>query len=604
MKDYDIGEAFQRIEEEMISSMSRNLQRHLTTEAEEDLNYPMWQAEQLAAINEFKQNNKKMFSGTFSAINAQVEDVLKRANASGKMEQEAKILEAIQKGWRTVRPGSGLQASFFKINERKMKALISAITKDLKKAEYAMLRRADDIYRKTVFNAQVFYNSGAGTLPQCVDMATKDFLSRGIDCIEYSNGARVGIDAYSRMALRTAETRAYLQGESTKRDEWGVNTVIVNKRGAACPKCLQWVGKVYYDDVYCSTPVKDDKYPLLSTAIAGGLYHPNCKDIHTTYFEGVSTKPQPITQKQVDEANRVYALEQRQRYNERMIRKYKRLADGSVDEKNKEKYKKAASAWKKAQHDFISRNSDVPRPRSELQQGMGLPNIPRRFDDDFYNRYRQVLNDLVPDTVDKFEDTRYNKPDEWNSLKYNYRTVNRYTVDGDVPPKKILELDRAAWQTKQTGFDMSNYHGRNRNRVKDTKGGNAAAMEFDGKTYFAHSKASVPGEPEYDSYVGEYELIGLRKDRKFKTRMLGDGVPREHDTEAKFLEFVASAKDPADTFEVTILSEKHICESCQGVVDQFTKMYPNAKVNIVSGKLGYNGDPKGGNTWKYRKKVK
>lgn len=371
MKDYDIGEAFQRIEEEMISSMSRNLQRHLITETEEDLNYPMWQAEQLAAINEFKQNNKKMFSGTFSAINAQVEDVLKRANASGKMEQEAKILEAIQKGWRTVRPGNGLQASFFKINERKMKALISATTKDLKKAEYAMLRRADDIYRKTVFNAQVFYNSGAGTLPQCVDMATKDFLSRGIDCIEYSNGARVGIDAYSRMSLRTAETRAYLQGESTKRDEWGINTVIVNKRGAACPKCLQWVGKVYYDDVYCSTPVKDDKYPLLSTAIAGGLYHPNCKDIHTTYFEGVSTKPQPITQKQADEANRVYALEQRQRYNERMIRKYKRLADGSVDEKNKEKYAERAKEWEAIQRDSAHQNSDVVHMRRDSRCDAG-----------------------------------------------------------------------------------------------------------------------------------------------------------------------------------------------------------------------------------------
>lgn len=73
---------------------------------------------------------------------------------------------------------------------------------------------------------------------------------------------------------------------------------------------------------------------------------------------------------------------------------------------------------------------------------------------------------------------------------------------------------------------------------------------------------------------------------------------------AVVLEFSASVKEPTDTFEVTILSEKHICESCRGVVDQFTKMYPNAKVNIVSGKLGYNGDPAGKKTWKYRKRMK
>ncbi len=201
-----------------------------------------------------------------------------------------------------------------------------------------MLRRANDIYRKTIFNAGVFYNSGVGTLQQSVDMATKDFLSRGIDCIEYSNGARVGIDTYASMALKTSQTRAYLQGESTKRDEWGIATVIVNNRGAACPKCLQWVGRVYYDDVYGSVPITDDKYPRLSEAIAGGLYHPNCKDTHTTYFEGISTRPKKVTQAQVDEANRVYALEQKQRYKERVIRKYKRLAEGSVDPEKKAKY--------------------------------------------------------------------------------------------------------------------------------------------------------------------------------------------------------------------------------------------------------------------------
>ena len=117
------------------------------------------------------------------------------------------------------------------------------------------------------------------------------------------------------------------------------------------------------------------------------------------------------------------------------------------------------------------------------------------------------------------------------------------------------------------------------------------------------SRASNPGDLAYDSYIGKYELVGLRQDRKFKTSVINH-IPREYDTEAKFLEFVASKKKPTDAFEVTILSERHICQSCQGVVEQFEKMFPNAKVNIVSGKLGYNGDELGGKTWKYRKRVK
>lgn len=373
---YDIGEAFQKIEEEMIASMSRNLKRHIETEKKEGLNYSMWQAEQLAALNNFRKDNKKQFSGYFSTINGKIAEVLQKANETGLMEQEINILEAIRDGLKIYNYDSAksLRGQFFKLNERKMNALIKATQNDMAKAETAMLRMANDEYRKIIFNSEVFYNSGAGTLSQCVDMATKDFLSKGISCIEYANGARVGIDVYSRMALRTAQTRAYLAGEATKRDEWGINTVIVNRRGVACPRCLKWVGKVYYDDVYGSSPVPSPaKYPLLSEAIAGGLYHPNCKDIHTTYFEDVSSPPKPMTQKEIDEANRVYALEQRQRYNERQIRKYKRLVMGSTDPENIAKYTDRLKYWQTEQRDFIQANSDVLKRRSELEKIFDAP---------------------------------------------------------------------------------------------------------------------------------------------------------------------------------------------------------------------------------------
>ncbi len=375
MAYYDIGEVFQRIEEDMIASMSRNLKRHIKTEKEEGLNYTMWQAEQLAALNEFKRNNSSLFSSYFSTINDQIEEVLKKAHASGKMEQEEEILKAIREGWSTaLKSQDMLQGAFFRINERKLNALIDSVKNDMQKAETAMLRMANDEYRKIVFNSQAYYNTGAGTLPQCVDMATKDFLSKWITCIEYANGARVGIDVYSRMAIRTAQTRAYLLGESVKRDEWGINTVIVNKRGVACPKCLQYVGKVFYDDVWGSSPVPSPaKYPRLSEAISGGLYHPNCKDIHTTYFEGVSTKPKPMTKEQIAEANRVYDLEQRQRYYERTIRKYKRLYNGSTDPENAVKYKEKLHYWQGVQDEFIKANSDVLKRRPELEKVFSLP---------------------------------------------------------------------------------------------------------------------------------------------------------------------------------------------------------------------------------------
>ena len=421
MAYYDIGEVFQKIEEDMIASMSRNLKRHLSTEKDEGLNYAMWQAEQLSALNEFKRNNSALFKNYFSTINEQIEEVLQKAHASGEMEQEAKILEAIREGWSTAsRTSDAMQGAFFKINERKLKALIDSVEKDMRKAESAVLRMANDEYRKILFNSQAYYNTGAGTLPQCVDMATKDFLSKGINCIEYANGARVGIDSYARMAIRTAQTRAYLLGESAKRDEWGISTVIVNKRGVACPKCLRYVGRVFYDDVWGSTPVPSPaKYPRLSDAIAGGLYHPNCKDIHTTYFEGISTPPEPMTEAEKKEAARVYDLEQQQRYNERQIRKYKRLSDGSVDPENQTRYQEKLEFWQTKQRDFVKANRDVLKRRYDNESTLGIGPIDNKDTRKTVESMRRevakiedmraVLGEAkIPESVDIFEKMPYN----------------------------------------------------------------------------------------------------------------------------------------------------------------------------------------------------
>ncbi len=362
MSDYDISKAFQRIEEYLISSMIRNMKHHLSLEETEDLNYTMWQAKQLEALQAYRMDNQKIFTSYFSTINDQIKTALKKAYKSGQMDQETEILEALKKGFRVPKgKSSGLYGEFFKINQRKLNALITATVHDMQKAETAMLRMANDQYRKIIFDAQVYANTGVGTLEQAVDMASKDFLARGLNCIEYSNGARVSIDSYARMAIDTANTRAYLQGESAKRDEWGISTVLVTRRNVACPKCLKWIAKVYYDDIYGNVPVPDNKYPKLSAAIAGGLYHPNCKDSHTTYFEGINTPPKPLTQAEIDEANRVYSLQQQQRFNERNIRKYKRLRDGSLDSDNKEYYSQKVKEWQGRNNDFVKKNEKVLR---------------------------------------------------------------------------------------------------------------------------------------------------------------------------------------------------------------------------------------------------
>lgn len=284
MDDYDITAAFEAIERELIASMMRNMSRHRAEETNEGYEWSMWQAEQLKALEKYKRENQKRYKKQFKSINKQIAVLIQQARQEGNMEQEIKILQAIKKGWKVyVKNGSprpkSMTAEFFRLNDRKMAALIEATVHDMEKAEKAILRKAEDDYRKAIFNAQVYANTGAGTYEKAVDMATRDMLSRGLGCVEYANGSRHTLSDYAGMAIRTASKRAYLYGEGEKRQEWGITTVIMAKRGNPCPKCLPFVGKVLVDDVWSGgrsdgyDPETGKQYPTISHAIECGLYH-------------------------------------------------------------------------------------------------------------------------------------------------------------------------------------------------------------------------------------------------------------------------------------------------------------------------------------------
>lgn len=346
--EYDIGAAFQAIEDELIKSMIRNMDRHRAEETKEGIEWSMWQAEQLKALEKYKQENQKRYQRQFKDLNKEMGELIRIARQKGNMQQEIQILNAIRKGFPAKKISKGATAEFFRMNDRKLEALIKATTNDMQQAETAVLRMANDQYRKAIFNAQVYANSGAGTYEKAVDMATRDMLSRGLNCVEYANGARHTLADYADMAIRTASKRAYLQGEGEKRQEWGITTVIVNKRGNPCPKCLPFVGKILIDDVWSGGKKSDGPYPLMSKAIKAGLYHPRCKDSHTTYFPGISTADDTWTKEELESIGQANKQEAEQQHAERQHEKFERLAKYSLDEENQEKYGLKADMWKTA----------------------------------------------------------------------------------------------------------------------------------------------------------------------------------------------------------------------------------------------------------------
>lgn len=344
--DYDISKAFEKIENELISSMIRNFKNHRVEEDKNNFCWTQWQAEQLKSLEEYRKHNAKKFGRRFKTINGKVEEMIRTAKADGNASQEAEILEAVKDGFKAPKkPSAHSTAEFFKVNDRKLDALIKSTTDDLKKAETAVLRMSNDKYRKAIFNAQVAMNTGAVTYEKAVDMACKDMLNAGLNCVEYKNGARHTLSDYADMAVKTANKRAYLRGEGEKRAEWGVSLVVVNSRQGGCPDCAKYIGKVFIDDVYSNGKKSDGNYPLLSTAIKNGLFHPRCKDSTSTYYPELDDLDAPLSEDEIKELDRQRGIEEKQQYAQRQAERFDRRAEYSLDKDNKRIAQTRADEW-------------------------------------------------------------------------------------------------------------------------------------------------------------------------------------------------------------------------------------------------------------------
>ena len=337
--EYDIKKVMEEIELQLIASMKRTLWSHKEDEKVKGFDWPQWQTLKIKQFEDYKKANKEIFNNNTKGLNRYLYKHIKEQFKEGAGRTNK---QAIQSGI-IKNEDSQLGGSFFGLNHRKLDALIKSTKSDMKDVKYATLRMANDQYRQIIYKAQVFANTGAGTVKQAIDMASKDFLARGFNCIEYKNGTKHNIADYCDMAIRTANKRANLMGEGEMRKKLGNSLVYVSKHGGACDKCTPWEGRVYIDDVWSGGTEKDGKYPLLSTAIAGGLFHPRCHHGISTYYEGINDEPEEVTQAKEhhnEEDRYTQYLQQRQN-------QYQRLAAGSLLPENVLNYKNKANELQK-----------------------------------------------------------------------------------------------------------------------------------------------------------------------------------------------------------------------------------------------------------------
>lgn len=366
--DYDamIAGYYQEMELDIIASMKRNLSRHIKDEEDVGFEFPQWQAMKLKELKRYQRQNQRIIAGVGNKVSKKVSEHMLGELAQGSKKEMKRYKDIMGDSYQS---SVLMKDSFFRINDRKVNALIDALTNDLSDANYAALRMVNDTYRDVIFKASFFAANGVKTPKQAIDMATRDFLERGINCIEYKNGRRVNIASYAQMAVRTAGKRANLMGEGERRHALGVPFVKISRHGTSCKLCKPFEGKVLIDDVYSGGTASDGKYMLLSQAMAQGLFHPNCR-------HGCSTHDPRDDDDDYDEPqledSQSQALKEEYTHAQRMVQKYKRLSAGSLDPENVARYSEKLREWEE-------RKAQIKDKMSKLSGNDWSETVPREI---------------------------------------------------------------------------------------------------------------------------------------------------------------------------------------------------------------------------------
>ena len=167
---------------------------------------------------------------------------------------------------------------------------------------------------------------------------------------------------------------------------------------------------------------------LLSVAIRGGLFHPNCRHTMGLYIDGFTKIPPPIPAEQMQ---RQRELEARQRAMERKIRKLKRLEAGTQDPQVVKEYGRKLKQAQQEMKTFVDENHDVLRRDYEREKVYG--------GEDNKSQYMSMRRiDWSKATPTHHEQKEYDDICEYAKQKgINIYNVNAFDGDMDILKEQI-----------------------------------------------------------------------------------------------------------------------------------------------------------------------
>ncbi|MFR3499608.1 MAG: phage minor capsid protein, partial [Paraclostridium bifermentans] len=448
--------------------------------------------------------------------------------------------------------------------------------------------------------------SGSTSYNTAIKQAVDRLCESGIRSVDYESGVANRIDVAVRRAVMTGSNQMSQKLTLEGMKETGNDFVETTAHIGARPSHAKWQGKVF-----CYSG-KNKEYPSFKESTGygtgPGLGGWNCRHSFYPFIPGISNRayadeeldnidPSPFEYN--GKMYTYYEATQHQRQIERAIRKTRTQLVGYEAAGLKDEFTNASIILKQQEKYYreFSKVADIPTEKDRLQAYKFNKSISqksvwakKKYDQQEFNKFKDGLGTLAPKTLEEFKDIMYNKPIEFNSLKEKLKLVRSYKIDyGYISPEKIYELDQIAFKAKKTSFDFNSFSGKAKKKIKQlSTGGNFAIMEFNEDIYFAHSSINQIDSSAFDSITNGKSKFILHKDNREFNTLIIDDIERHYCTEAKMFEYLNNNIDKKYNKEITILSELDMCKSCRGVLKQFKNKYPDVKVNIISGKEGFN----------------
>ena len=274
---------------------------------------------------------------------------------------------------------------------------------------FQILRNTQDMYRQVISETSTGVLTGVVTREQAAQDALNRFAAKGITGFVDKAGRHWELGSYVEMATRTTTAHAALQGHVDRQAEIGNDLMMISSLGTTCPICSKWQGKVL------SISGNDPKYPSLASAKAAGVFHPNCKHTLTAYFPEIDDYEPPVTKNNPEK----YEATQEQRYNERQIRKWKRVEAAAMTPEAKAKAANMVKKWQGIQRDHVT--------AWDLRRQYGRESIKNRVGDASKVRTKSEPKP-TPKVVDKPKPKAEFTPDQVTAIK-RYTTGNHKMIN-------------------------------------------------------------------------------------------------------------------------------------------------------------------------------